>query len=123
MLIPFLLGLFGMLFIAFALARLALRINADAQEVEDLKERLEEQDAWKSRAAADAALERLRAGARDAVAADEAPARADSPDAPTTGAATGAAADGAGVSTTARAEVAPADTESPDTYLDSSQEE
>ena len=122
MLIPFLLGLFGMLFIAFALTRLALRINADAQEVEDLKERLEEQDAWKSRAAAGAALERLRAGAREAVAADEAPARADSPDASTTGAATGAAADGAGVSTTAHAEVAPADTESPDTHLDSSQE-
>ena len=123
MLIPFLLGLFGMLFIAFALTRLALRINADAQEVEDLKERLEEQDAWKSRAAADAALERLRAGARDAVAADEAPARADSPDASTTGAATGAAADGAGVSTTAHAEVAPAESEPPDTHLDSSQEE
>ncbi|OUP06816.1 cytochrome c biogenesis protein CcsA [Collinsella sp. An2] len=69
MLIPFLLGLFGMLLIAFALTRLALRINVDAQEVEDLKERLEEQDAWKTRAAADAALERLRADASNLTAA------------------------------------------------------
>lgn len=61
MLIPFLLGLFGMFLVAFALTRLALRINAQALEVEELKEQLEEQDAWRSRAAADEALERLRA--------------------------------------------------------------
>ena len=60
MLIPFLLGLFGMLMIAFALYRVAHRINADALAVEELKERLEEQDARASRAAADEALERLR---------------------------------------------------------------
>lgn len=61
MLVPFLLGLFGMLMVAFALTRIALRINSDAAAVEELKERLEEQDAWRERAAADEALERLRA--------------------------------------------------------------
>ncbi len=61
MLIPFLLGLFGMLLVAFALTRIALRINGAALEVEMLKEQLEEQDAWRERAAADEALERLRA--------------------------------------------------------------
>ena len=61
MLIPFLLGLFGMLLVAFALTRIALRINGAALEVEMLKEKLEEQDAWRERAAADEALERLRA--------------------------------------------------------------
>ena len=78
MLIPFLLGLFGMLLVAFALTRIALRINSDAAEVEELKERLEEQDAWRERAAADEALERLRAaGAKlSAPAADVTPAAA-----------------------------------------------
>lgn len=63
MLIPFLLGLFGMLMIAFALYRYALRVHAQADRVEELKERLEEQDSAASRATADAALERLRATA------------------------------------------------------------
>lgn len=45
MLIPFLLGLFGMCMIAFALYRYALRVNTAADEVEELKERLEELDA------------------------------------------------------------------------------
>ena len=61
MLIPFLLGLFGMLMVAFALYLVAHRINADALEVEELKQLLEEQDARASREAADEALERLRA--------------------------------------------------------------
>lgn len=60
MLIPFLLGLFGMLMIAFVLYCTAQRINADALEVEGLKQQLEEQDAQATRAAADDALERLR---------------------------------------------------------------
>lgn len=60
MLIPFLLGLFGMLMIAFVLYCTAQRINADALEVEELKQQLEEQDAQATRAAADDALERLR---------------------------------------------------------------
>ena len=63
MLIPFLLGLFGMLLIAFALYRIACRINADALEVEALKEQLEEQDAQVQRRAAEDALARLRAQA------------------------------------------------------------
>ncbi len=63
MLIPFLLGMFGMLMIAFALYRYALRVHAQADRVEELKERLEERDSVASRAAADAALERLRATA------------------------------------------------------------
>lgn len=63
MLIPFLLGLFGMLMVAFALYRYALRVHTQADRVEELKERLEEQDSAASRAAADAALERLRATA------------------------------------------------------------
>ena len=63
MLIPFLLGLFGMLMIAFAVYRYALRVNADAAEVEELKELLEERDAMTSRAAAEEALERLQAKA------------------------------------------------------------
>lgn len=63
MLIPFLLGLFGMLMIACALYRYALRVNTAADEVEELKERLEELDARGSRAVAADALERLRATA------------------------------------------------------------
>ena len=63
MLIPFLLGLFGMLMVAFAIYRYALRVNEDAVEVEELKELLEEQDASASRAAAEDALERLQAKA------------------------------------------------------------
>ncbi len=63
MLIPFLLGLFGMCMIAFALYRYALRVNTAADEVEELKERLEELDASAQRAAADEALERLQAQA------------------------------------------------------------
>ena len=63
MLIPFLLGLFGMLMVAFAIYRYALRVNEAAAEVEELKEALEEQDAAVSRAAAVDALERLRAKA------------------------------------------------------------
>ena len=61
MLIPFLLGLFGMLMIGFALYRCALRVHTDALEVDELKERLEEMDARSTRAAADDALARLRA--------------------------------------------------------------
>ena len=60
MLVPFLLGLFGMLLVAFAIYRYALRVNEDAVEVEELKELLEEQDASVSRAAAEDALERLQ---------------------------------------------------------------
>lgn len=70
MLIPFLLGLFGMLMVAFALYRIAVRINMDALEVEELKQQLEEQDAWAQRARADVALERLRAHAEAAVRTD-----------------------------------------------------
>lgn len=72
MLIPFLLGLFGMCMIAFALYRYALRVNTAADEVEELKERLEELDASAQRAAADEALERLQAQAAALVAADPA---------------------------------------------------
>ena len=60
MLIPFLLGLFGMLMAAFAIYRYALHVNEDAVEVEELKEQLEEQDALASRSAAERALERLQ---------------------------------------------------------------
>lgn len=70
MLIPFLLGLFGMCMIAFALYRYALRVNTAADEVEELKERLEELDASAQRVAADEALERLQAQAAALVAAD-----------------------------------------------------
>ncbi len=70
MLIPFLLGLFGMLMVAFALYRIAVRINMDALEVEELKQQLEEQDAWAQRARADEALERLRTRAEAAVRTD-----------------------------------------------------
>lgn len=72
MLIPFLLGLFGMCMIAFALYRYALRVNTAADEVEELKERLEELDASAQRAAADEALERLQAKAAALVATDPA---------------------------------------------------
>lgn len=65
MLIPFLLGMAGVLMIAFALYRYALRVNAAADEVEDLKRRLEELDGETSRAAAAAALDRLQARAAD----------------------------------------------------------
>ena len=61
MLIPFLLGLFGMLIIAVALLRVAVRVNRQAIEVEGLKERLEELDLRGQRAAQEDALERLRA--------------------------------------------------------------
>lgn len=61
MLIPFLLGLFGMLMIGFALYRYALRVHEDAQTVEELKEELEELDARASERAAVEALERLSA--------------------------------------------------------------
>lgn len=74
MLIPFLLGLFGMLMIAFVLYCTAQRINADALEVEELKQLLEEQDAQATRAAADDALERLRKRG-DSVSAASAPAQ------------------------------------------------
>lgn len=60
MLIPFLLGLAGMLMIAFALYRYALRVHEDAEELEELKEELEELDSWTSRTAAADALGRLR---------------------------------------------------------------
>lgn len=60
MLIPFLLGLFGMLMVAFALYHIAHRVNADALAVEELKQQLEEQDAQAQRDAAADALERLR---------------------------------------------------------------
>lgn len=70
MLIPFLFGLFGMLMVAFALYRIAVRINMDALEVEELKQQLEEQDTWAQRARADEALERLRAHAEAAVRTD-----------------------------------------------------
>lgn len=72
MLIPFLLGLFGMCMIAFALYRYALRVNTAADEVEELKERLEELDASAQRAAADEALKRLQAQAAALVATDPA---------------------------------------------------
>lgn len=70
MLIPFLLGLFGMCMIAFALYRYALRVNTAADEVEELKDRLEELDASAQRVAADEALERLQAQAAALVATD-----------------------------------------------------
>lgn len=76
MLIPFLLGLFGMCMIAFALYRYALRVNTAADEVEELKERLEELDASAQHAAADEALERLQAQAAALVATDRATDRA-----------------------------------------------
>lgn len=60
MLIPFLLGLFGVLMVAFALYRHALRVNRASEEVEELKRRIEELDGAASRAAALEALERLR---------------------------------------------------------------
>lgn len=63
MLIPFLLGLAGVLMVAFGLYRYALRVNAAADEVEELKRRLEDLDGAASRAAAAQALERLRAQA------------------------------------------------------------
>lgn len=70
MLIPFLLGMFGMLLIACALFQISHRVNRDALEVEELKQQLEEQDAWRERAAANEALDRLRAaGARVAAGA------------------------------------------------------
>lgn len=63
MLIPFLLGLAGVLMVAFGLYRYALRVNVAADEVEGLKRRLEDLDGAASRAAAAQALERLRAQA------------------------------------------------------------
>ena len=78
MLIPFLLGLFGMLLVAFAIYRYALRVNKDAVEVEELKELLEERDASASRAAAEDALERLQVKAAS-VAASTDGAQSDTP--------------------------------------------
>lgn len=63
MLIPFLLGLAGVLMVAFGLYRYALRVNVAADEVEELKRRLEDLDGAASRAAAAQALDRLRAQA------------------------------------------------------------
>lgn len=80
MLIPFLLGLFGMLMIGFALYRYALRVHTDALVVDELKEQLEEMDARSTRVAADDALARLRTAASSvapAVADAAAPAVAD----------------------------------------------
>ena len=77
MLIPFLLGLFGMLMIGFALYRYALRVHTDALAVDELKEQLEEMDARSTRVAADDALTRLRAAASSV-----APAVADASPAP-----------------------------------------
>ena len=76
MLIPFLLGLFGMLMIGFALYRYALRVHTDALVVDELKEQLEEMDARSTRVAADDALARLRtaAGSVAPAAADASPA-------------------------------------------------
>ena len=76
MLIPFLLGLFGMLMIGFALYRYALRVHTDALVVDELKEQLEEMDARSTRVAADDALARLRAAASSVApaAADASPA-------------------------------------------------
>lgn len=71
MLIPFLLGLFGMLMVAFAIYRYALRVNEGAIEVEELKRLLEEREAAASHAAAEDALARLRAKASAAVSAPE----------------------------------------------------
>ena len=68
MLIPFLLGMAGVLMVAFALYRYALRVNAAADEVEELKRRLEDFDSAASRAAAAEALERLRTKAATVVA-------------------------------------------------------
>ena len=61
MLVPFLLGMFGMLMVCFAVYRLAVRVNEDALELDELKALLEEQDAAAQRAAADDALSRLQA--------------------------------------------------------------
>ena len=63
MLIPFLFGLAGVLMVALGLYRYALRVNVAADEVEELKRRLEDLDGAASRAAAAQALERLRAQA------------------------------------------------------------
>lgn len=68
MLIPFLLGLAGVLMVAFALYRYALRVNRASDEVEDLKRRLEELDGAASRIAAIDALERLQACGADLMA-------------------------------------------------------
>ena len=71
MLIPFLLGLFGMLMVAFAIYRYALRVNEGAIEVEELKQLLEEREAAASHTAAEDALARLRAKASAAVSVPE----------------------------------------------------
>lgn len=71
MLIPFLLGLLGVAMVAYALYRYALRVYSQADEVEDLKRRLEELDAAESRVAAAEALERLRVQAADVVMKDD----------------------------------------------------
>ena len=63
MLIPFLLGMAGVLMVAVALYRYALRVSTAEVEVEELKQRLEELDAAASRAAASQALEQLQAQA------------------------------------------------------------
>lgn len=61
MLVPFLLGMFGMLMVCIAIYVLAVRVNEQAVVVEELKERLEERDASRQVAVADEALARLRA--------------------------------------------------------------
>lgn len=71
MLVPFLLGLFGMLMAAFAIYRYALRVNEGAIEVEELKQLLEEREAAASHTAAEDALARLRAKASAAVSVPE----------------------------------------------------
>ena len=71
MLVPFLLGLFGMLMAAFAIYRYALRVNEGAIEVEELKQLLEEREAAASYTAAEDALARLRAKASAAVSVPE----------------------------------------------------
>lgn len=60
MLIPFLLGVFGVLLIAVAVYAIACRINTASLAVEDLKQKLEEREARAQRDAQEAALERLR---------------------------------------------------------------
>lgn len=62
MLVPFLLGLFGMLLVAFALYRLALRVYRAADELEELKRDLEERTVATHRRATEEAIGRLLSG-------------------------------------------------------------
>ena len=93
-----------MLMIAFTLYRVAWRVNADALAVEELKERLEEQDARANRAAAEEALARLQARgaavasgatAGDGAGGDGAGTRGVSAEAPVVSSATGSSEFGA----------------------------